>query len=113
MPTASHRFEDDARGPQRKRHLDPHFFPYPESVIWTFAAGKSLASRVSELSAGQGVAADLQSVEIAQHGPRDPIRLEQFVRRYQYAFYGHCLDALNNFVHAAKAVVVHFLARQV
>src|ERR1017187_7159273 len=32
MPTASHRFEDDARGQQRKRHLDPHFFPNPESV---------------------------------------------------------------------------------
>src|ERR1035437_2147386 len=113
MPTASHRFEDDARGQQRKRHLDPHFFPYPESVIWTVAAGKSFASGVSEISAGQGIAADLQSVEIAQYGHRDALRLEKFVRRYQYAFYGHCLDALNDFVHAEKAVVVHFLPRQV
>src|ERR1039458_7342588 len=93
--------------------LPPHFFPYSESVIWTFAAGKSCASRMSELSAGQGIAADFQSVEIAQHRHRDAIRLEQFVGRFQYAFHGHYLDALNDFVHAEKAVVVHFLPRQV
>jgi hypothetical protein len=45
MPTASHRIEDDARGQQRKLHLDPHFFPNPESVIWTLAAGKGLVSK--------------------------------------------------------------------
>jgi hypothetical protein len=54
MPTASHRFEDDARGPQLKRHFDPHFFPYPESAIWTVAAKKCFASAVLSLRAADG-----------------------------------------------------------
>jgi hypothetical protein len=94
-------------------------------AILTIAPKKGLAFRSSqtfdgivtawctspESSAGQGVAADLQSVEVAQDGHRNPVRLEQFVRRLQQAFGRYPLYALDDLVHAEKAVVVHFLPR--
>ena len=45
MSTASHRFEDDARGEKLKSHLDPIFRHIQIALqFWTLAASKGFAS---------------------------------------------------------------------
>ena len=63
--------------------------------------------------ARQGVARDLQPIQIAKYGDGDQLRLEQLVRRLQQVFHGHGLDAFDDFVHAEETVVIHFLTRQI
>src|SRR4029077_9811079 len=72
-----------------------------------------LREKRKSTSAGQLVAVEFQSVQIAEDGHRNRFGAEKLVGQLFQLFHRHALDLLQQFIHGEKAVEIHFLPSEV